>query len=82
VFSGHLISLTEGVVMQVKLNEDEIRQQMEIEAYDKMVEEEQEIKKINEKAKRKKADKKFQIVMFSLIGIALLIVVLQYLQVF
>ena len=68
--------------MQVKLNEDDIRQQMEIEAYDKMVEEEQEIKKINEKAKRKKADKKFQIVMFSLIGIALLIVVLQYLQVF
>lgn len=68
--------------MQVKLNEDDIRQKMEIEAYDKMVEEEQEIKKINEKAKRKKADKKFQIVMFSLIGIALLIVVLQYLQVF
>lgn len=68
--------------MQVKLNEDDIRQQMEIEAYDKMVKEEQEIKKINEKAKRKKADKKFQIVMFSLIGIALLIVVLQYLQVF
>ena len=68
--------------MQVKLNEDEIRQQMELEAYDKMVEEEQEIKKINDKAKRKKADKKFQIVMFSLIGITLLIVVLQWLGVF
>jgi len=68
--------------MQVKLNEDEIRQQMELEAYDKMVEEEEEIKKINDKAKRKKADKMFQIVMFSLIGITLLIVVLQWLGVF
>ena len=68
--------------MQVNLNDEELRKQMELEAYDKIKEEELEEKRINDKAKRKKADKRFQLVMFSLIGLALLITLLNYLGLF
>ena len=68
--------------MQVQLSEDELRKQMEIEAYDKIKEEEMDAKKLNDKEKRKKADRKFQIVAFSIIGICLLIVLLQWLHIF
>ena len=68
--------------MQVNLNDEELRKQMELEAYDKLKEEELEEKRINDKAKRKKADKRFQLIMFSLIGLALLLTTLKYLGLF
>lgn len=68
--------------MQVHLRDEEIRQQMEIEAYDKIKEEEMEQKKLNDKEKRQKADKKFQIIVFSIIGLVMLVVLLKWLNVF
>ena len=65
--------------MQVHLNEEEVRQQLEVEAYDKMKEEELEEKKINDKAKRKKADKTFQRVVFGTIALILIIVLVKWL---
>ena len=65
--------------MEVHLNEEELRQQMEVEAYDKMKEEELEEKRINDKAKRKKADKTFQRIVFGTIALVLLIVLIKWL---
>ena len=65
--------------MHVQLNEEEKRQQMELEAYDKIKEEELEEKRINDKAKRKRADKKFQLIMFSAIGLTLIAVTVKWL---
>lgn len=68
--------------MNVKLSEEEQRKQLEIEAYDKLKEEELEEKRANDKDKRKKADKKFQLIMFSIIGVIMLVVLLKYLGLF
>ena len=65
--------------MHVQLNDDEVRKQMELEAYDKIKEEELEQKRINDKAKRKKADKKFQLIMFSAIALVLIAVTVKWL---
>ena len=65
--------------MQVHLSEEEVRQQLEVEAYDKLKEEELEEKKINDKAKRKKADKTFQRVAFGTIALVLVIVLVKWL---
>ncbi len=68
--------------MNVKLSEEEKRKQLEIEAYDKLKEEELEEKRANDKDKRKKADKKFRLIMFSIIGVIMLVVLLKYLGLF
>ena len=65
--------------MQVMLNEEEQRQQQEIEDYKKQRQEEIEIKEVNAKAKRKKADKYFRFIVFGLIFLALVAVTLQWL---
>ena len=65
--------------MQVKLSEEELRQQMELESYDRIKEEELEEKRRNDKEKRKKADKKFQLVVFGLIGLTMLVVLIRWL---
>ena len=65
--------------MHVQLNEDELRKQMEIEAYDKIKEEELEVKRLNDKEKRKKADKRFQLIAFGTIGAVLLAVFIKWL---
>jgi len=64
------------------LNEEEQRQKMELEAYDKMLEEQLEEKSINDKAKRKKADKVFRIIAVIAIILAFLPVILKYLNVY
>ena len=63
--------------MQVMLNEEEQKRQQELEEYKKQREEEIEVKEINAKAKRKKADKYFRFIVFGLIFLALVAVTLQ-----
>ena len=65
--------------MQVHLNEEELQKEMELDAYDKIKQEELEEKKVNDKAKRKKADKHFQMIVFTIIGLILLAVVIKWL---
>ncbi|MBQ6025623.1 MAG: hypothetical protein IJL20_08475 [Lachnospiraceae bacterium] len=65
--------------MQVMLNEEEQKRQQELEEYKKQREEEIEVKEINAKAKRKKADKYFRLIVFGLIFLALVAVTLQWL---
>ena len=65
--------------MQVHLNEEELQKEMELEAYDKIKQEELEEKKVNDKNKRKKADKRFQIIVFTIIGLILLAVLMKWL---
>lgn len=65
--------------MQVMLNEEEQKRQQELEEYKKHREEEIEVKEINAKAKRKKADKYFRLIVFGLIFLALVAVTLQWL---
>ncbi|MBR5179796.1 MAG: hypothetical protein IKW90_13480 [Lachnospiraceae bacterium] len=65
--------------MQVHLNEEELQKEMELEAYDKIKQEELEVKRENDKANRKKADKRFQIIVFSIIGLILLAVLMKWL---
>ena len=65
--------------MHVQLSEEEKRQQMELEAYEKIKEEELQEKAINDKAKRKKADKTFRLIAFGLIFLVIAAVVVQYL---
>lgn len=65
--------------MQVMLNEEEQKRQQELEEYKKQREEEIEVKEINAKAKRKKADKYFRFIVFGLIFLSLVAVTLQWL---
>ena len=65
--------------MHVQLSEEEKRQQMELDAYEKIKEEELQEKAINDKAKRKKADKTFRLIAFGLIFLVIAAVVVQYL---
>ena len=65
--------------MQVHLNEEELQKEMELEAYDKIKQEELEEKRENDKANRKKADKRFQVIVFSIIGLILLAVLMKWL---
>ena len=64
--------------MQVHLNEEERQKEMELEAYDKIKQEELEEKRLNDKAKRKKADKRFQIIVFGIIGLIMVYVIIQW----
>lgn len=65
--------------MQVHLNEEELQKEMELEAYDKIKQEELEEKRENDKANRKKADKRFQVIVFTIIGLILLAVLMKWL---
>ena len=65
--------------MQVQLNEEELQKKMEVEAYEKIRAEEIEEKKINDKAKRVKADKTFRLIAFGIIFLVIVAVVVQYL---
>ena len=57
--------------MQVMLNEEEQKRQEEIEAYEQEKEAEMAQKAIKDKAKRKKADKYFRLIVFGLIFLTL-----------
>ena len=65
--------------MQVMLSEEEQKKQDEIDAYNKQKEEELAERALNAKAKRKKADKAFQIIVFGIIFLVLVAVVLKWL---
>ena len=65
--------------MQVHLNEKERQKEMELEAYDKIKQEELEEMRLNDKANRKKADKRFQIIVFGIIGLIMVYVIIQWL---
>ena len=65
--------------MQVMLSEEEEKKQQELEDYKKQKEDEIKEKEINAKAKRKKADKYFRIIVFGLIFLTLAAVAIQWL---
>lgn len=65
--------------MQVMLSEEEQKKQEEIEAYEKQKEEEMAEKAVNAKAKRKKADKYFRLIVFGLIFLTLAAVAIHWL---
>ena len=65
--------------MQVHLNDEELQKEMELEAYDKIKQEELEEKRVNDKAKRKQADKRFRIVVFTIIGLIMAAVLIKWL---
>ncbi|MBO4782307.1 MAG: hypothetical protein J5522_07910 [Lachnospiraceae bacterium] len=65
--------------MQVMLNEEEQKRQEEIEAYEQEKEAEMAQKAINDKAKRKKADKYFRLIVFGLIFLTLAAVAINWL---
>ena len=65
--------------MQVQFNDEEKRQQMELEAFEKIKEEELKEKAVNDKAKRKKADKTFRLIVFGLMFLVIAAVVINYL---
>ncbi|MCR4624501.1 MAG: hypothetical protein K5795_00865 [Lachnospiraceae bacterium] len=65
--------------MQVMLNEEEQQKQNEIAAYERQKEEEMAEKAVNDRAKRKKADKYFRFVVFGLIFLTLAAVAIKWL---